>query len=72
MFWPALMCNFATFATDRIASLGDVVYESSWDELPLKIRRYVALIIARSQEPVYFTGYNLVRCTLEILGKVSH
>ncbi|XP_031636412.1 odorant receptor 67c-like isoform X2 [Contarinia nasturtii] len=68
--WPSLMCYFASLATDKIASLGDVAYGSDWDKYPLSIRKYIILIIARSQEPVYFTGMNLVNCTLEVLGKL--
>lgn len=71
LIWPFLMCLFGTFATDRIESIGDIAYDSNWYEYPKEIRMHVMLIILRSQEPVYFMGFGVVRATLEVFGKVN-
>lgn len=71
LFWPALICSFGTFATDRIESVGDIAYDSNWYAYPTEVRKHVMLIIGRSQEPVYFMGYGVVRATLEVFGKVD-
>lgn len=63
--WPFFVCFFATRLTLRIASIGSVIYESMWYEYGLNLRKFTILIISRSHQPVYFTGFNLVRCTLE-------
>lgn len=70
LFWPALICYFGTFATDRIDSVGDIAYDTNWYNFPTESRKHVMLIIVRSQEPVYFMGYGVVRATLEVFGKV--
>lgn len=71
LFWPAFISHYASHATDRISSIGDLVYNSNWIEYPPQLRKYAILIIARSQEPVYFWGLNLFRCTLHGFGFVS-
>lgn len=68
--WPFLFCYFATFATGRISSIGNVVYSSNWYNFPPNTRKYVTLVIARSQQPLYFSGLGLIRCTLELFGNV--
>lgn len=68
--WSYLLCKFATLATEYIASLGDFAYNSNWYDYPPQLQKYMVLVIARSQEPIYFSGFSLVRCTLEVFGKV--
>lgn len=69
--WPAFICYFASHVTYRILTIDDMVYNSNWPVYPLELRKYVILIIARSQQPAYFNGLGIIRCTLEIFGKVS-
>ena len=68
--WSFLHCYFATFATERISSTGDAVWSTNWFDYSPEMRQYVPLIIARSQKPALFTGFNLMPCTLEMFGKV--
>lgn len=70
LIWPYLFSYFATFITNRISFVGDTAYNTSWFDYPLELQKHFILIIARSQEDVHFTGFNLVRCTLEVFGKV--
>lgn len=72
LFWPAFLCYSATFATEQINNkIADTLYESNWYDFPPELQKYVVLIIARTQDTVYFTGMNLIGCTLEIFGKVT-
>lgn len=71
LMWPYLYCYYATFACDRVASIGDTVYNSNWYKQSVEMQRRNILIIAYSQQPVHFTGFNLFPCTLEIFGHVS-
>lgn len=71
LFWPAFLSHSATHTTDKISLIGDTVYNSNWPEYPPEFQKYVSLIIAHSQQPVYFTGLSTIRCTLENFGKVS-
>lgn len=72
LFWPFIMCYSATRATYAMSHIADVVYNDlNWPDLPLDIRGYIKLIMARSQGTLYFTGFAIVRCTLETFLKVS-
>lgn len=70
LFWPALICYFGTFATDRIELVADMAYDTNWYEYPVDVRKHIVLVIARAQMPVYFMGHGVVRATLEVFGKV--
>lgn len=69
--WPSLYCYFGSIATERIASIADIVYAANWYDYTPELRKHIILIVARSQEPVYFTGLGLIHCTVETFGKVS-
>lgn len=72
LIWPTFFCFYANDTTDNIASIADVVYGSNWYEWPNELSKYTQLIISRSQVPVYFVGFGLVRCTLEVFASVSN
>lgn len=69
--WPFLFCYFATLASERILTVGQTTFNSNWYMFPPELQKYLILIIARSQKPVYFNGFGLVHCTLETLAKVN-
>lgn len=70
LFWPYLLCDSATSATLTITKLGSTAFSSEWYKYPPNLRKQIAFIIARSQEPVYFTGLKIIKCTLEVFMKV--
>ncbi|XP_055305885.1 odorant receptor 22c-like [Sitodiplosis mosellana] len=70
VMWPYFFAHFATKITERVSSIGDVVYDSNWYDYPIEFRRYIVLIIARSHQEVNFTGFNLISCTLAGFGKI--
>lgn len=71
LIWPYFFCYFATFASDRVSSIGNIAYTSNWYEYPQPLRRYIILIVALSQQPIHFSGLGIIRCTLETFGGVS-
>lgn len=70
LIWLTSFCYFANTVTDRIASIGDIAYDSNWIDYPLNLQKFITVIVTRSQRPVYFSGLNLVPCTMETYGKV--
>lgn len=72
--WTAFYCYYADFATDQVSEIGngDTVYNSNWYEYPIGLQKYMILMIARSQEPVHFTGFNMFYCSLELFSNVKH
>lgn len=69
--WPYSFCSFAASATKRISNVSYTAYDRKCFDLPVKLQKYVILIIGRSKEAVQFTGFGLLDCTLEIFLKVS-
>lgn len=70
MCWPFLFCYYATVATFRISYIGITAYEADWFFYPPEFQKYMVLVIARSHELIFFTGFGLIRCTLEIFGRI--
>lgn len=67
-----MYCFYASNTTDRIALIGNDVYDLNWYDYPSNVRKFMILIIVRSQRPMYLSGYHLINCTLETFGKVSN
>lgn len=72
LIWPFLFCYFASMTTEHVANIGETVYNSNWFEYPIEFQKYVILIMARSQNPLYFNGLNLFGCTLHVFGRVGY
>lgn len=70
--WPFPFCYFASKTTERVMSIGDVIYNSNWYEFPRGIAKYPILIMAHAQNPIRFTGYVFFYCNLEIYGQVTN
>lgn len=70
LFWGSFFCYFGTKATSSALSISNVVFGSNWYMYPQNLRKQIILIIAKSQQPPYFHGLLLVRCTLEDFEKV--
>lgn len=71
LFWPCMYCHFSTQTSFRIASIGDIAYGANWYGYPPEVQKYLVMIIARSQEPIFFSGFGFIFCTMEVLLKVS-
>lgn len=72
LLWPYLFCYFANLTTDRVLAIGDDVYNLNWLEYPVQMQKCLILIIARSHEPIQFTGLQMIECSMEMFGKVSY
>lgn len=70
LIWSSLFCYHGNLAADRVSSVGSSAYNSNWFHLPVEMQKFMTLIIARSQNPVYFTGLGLIDCTMEVFEKV--
>lgn len=69
--WPFLFCFYSNRIIDRISDIGTTTYDLNWFNFPTHLQKYITLIVARSQQPIYFTGLGLIYCTIENFGMVS-
>lgn len=71
LLWPWMICYFASIVGERMASIGDMAYESVWYDYSVQLRKNIILIVTRSRKVAHFTGLGLVICTVEVFGKVN-
>lgn len=72
LFFSFLLCYTATASSDVVGTIGTIFYGGNWPEYPLIYRKYLLLMILRSQRPVEFTGLKVVRCNLQTFTDVSY
>lgn len=65
-----MICYHATAVTYAISDVGDQVYNSNWYTYPLKYRKYLVFIMARTQQPAVFTGFKILTVKLQTFEKV--
>lgn len=70
LFWPFLHCYYASSITQQIGNTGFTAYGSNWFDLPIHLQKYIVLMVVRAQQTLYFTGFDIIYCTMETLGKV--
>lgn len=71
LFWPFLHCYYASWITEEIDDTGATAYATHWFDLPIKMQRYVILMMIRTNESLNFTGLDIINCDMETLGKVE-
>lgn len=69
--WTFILCYYATSTTRAMNEIGDTLYNSNWYTYPDEVKKFMIIVIARSQKTIYFTGFKMVRCTLEVFMRVS-
>lgn len=57
-------CYFGKVATDSFVQMSDYVYEMNWPHLPAKLQKYLILMIANMQNPIYY--HALYVCLLDL------
>lgn len=70
MFWPFLHCYYASSITEQIGETALTAYASNWFDLHTNLRKFVVLMMIRSQQTLNFTGLDIIYCTMETLGQV--
>lgn len=71
IIWPFFFCQAANASTYRMLSIKNTVYDLPWCDFPLESRKHLLVIIAQLQNPAYFTGFGLIRCSLPNFSAVS-
>lgn len=55
----------------QLAGLGDDIYHTKWHQYPRSVRRFVHLIIMRSQKPFYLSALGIMTLDLKGFVRVS-
>lgn len=59
-----LYCFFGDRTTDNFLAFGDVVYDMDFYKFDRDLQRYLTLMIASTQAPVYYHGFNILNLNL--------
>lgn len=54
-----------------LMGLSDAIYQTKWHGYPRSVRRFILLMILRSQRPFYLSAYGMMTLTLENYVRVS-
>lgn len=46
------------------------MYSIEWEELPLKFRKYIPIILPLLQKPLYLSGYGIFQCNYVTFAQV--
>lgn len=66
-----IYCYFGNRITSKSLQIGETAYAIEWYLLPPHIQKVIQLIILRSQCEIYFTGFSVIVCSLEMYKKVK-
>lgn len=59
--------NFHTISMN----LTDVIYQMKWYQHPGSVRRFLVIMMIRSQQPFYLSAYGIMKLNLENFLRVS-
>lgn len=65
-----LNCYLNTLTIFQSNQLAESVYQLKWYNYPIQLQRYLQLIMLRSQNSSYFSGFGFVYCSLESFADV--
>lgn len=54
-----LYCFFGKLATDSYLRIGDLVYESNWQDIPVELQKYLILMIFNMQKSLKYHGFGI-------------
>ena len=66
-----LYCYIGTMASESVANMADCLYEIDWHKFPIKLQKYMVLMIQNARRPLYFRGYGMITLNLETFREVS-
>lgn len=66
-----VQCLLGKMATERFAQMPNHLFHSKWYRLPVKTQKYFILMLANTQQPVFFDGFEMFVLNLETFSSVS-
>lgn len=66
-----LYCFFGQMASRSYEKMADSLYEFDWHKLPVNLQKHVILMIANTQQPLFYDGFGVVVLNLETFTSVS-
>lgn len=64
-------CYFGQLAAESFRKMSDCVFELKWHEFPIDLQKYIVLMIANMQKPIYYHGFQVTVMDLNTFLGVS-
>lgn len=66
-----LYCYFGKLSTESFAKMTECLFECEWQRMEIRVQKYLIMMIANSQKPIYYHGFSVAVLDLETFAKVS-
>lgn len=66
-----ILFNLGQMFHSKLIGLTDTIYQTEWHRYPRNVRRFVQLVIMRSQRPFYLSAFGIIELNLENYIAVS-
>lgn len=63
-------CYFGKLASDSYEKMANCLYEANWRDLPIGLQKYLIIMMADAQRPIYYHACGLAILNLETFTKV--
>lgn len=64
-------CHFGNRTTSDYSQMTHILFESNWIEQPVELQRFIKMMIANAQRPLFYHGSRIVNLNLETYLKVK-
>lgn len=68
---PFLYCYFGQSTTESYENIGQHLFESDWQQLPVNLQKYILLMIQNTQIPLRYNGFGVIVLNLQTFIGVS-
>lgn len=65
-------CYLGKMATHSYENMAKCLYDCNWHELSPKLQKYIVVMMANAQRPVYYDGFGVAVLNLETFTKVRN
>lgn len=70
--WYILVhCVLGKLVTDRFARVPNHLFNTKWYDLPVEVQKHFILLLANTQQPLFFHGFGIYILDLEKFASVS-
>ncbi|XP_055297981.1 odorant receptor 22c-like [Sitodiplosis mosellana] len=58
-------CYFGKVATESYTKIPNYLYDANWQQVPVNLQKYIIVMIANGQRPLYYHGFGIAVLNLE-------
>lgn len=71
MLYMFVYCYFGKLATESYERMSDCVYDLNWPELPLRLQKFLIIMMTNMQRSIYYHGFKVAVLDVNTFLRVS-